>query len=158
MYIFCIFRSSLPTISIFCYGFLWLKYHHRRNLTHLNKKINVYSCAVIHLHVFPVNFSQANNAVCQKTKSKTSVIYMKYLTQSRNRNAIIMIFKSSGTTEGSMLVSFLIHFTMKHLQKAMECAGIKLAGTQLQVVTQYIEGYSHQEDSKKDGKMNNRIF
>lgn len=74
----------------------------------------------MHLHVFPINFSQANNSVCQKAKSKTSVINMKCLAQSRNRNTIIMISKSSGTTKGSMLVSVLINIPMKHLQKAME--------------------------------------
>lgn len=140
IYIFWIFRSTLPTIKIFCYGFLWLKYHNRKKLTCLNKKKKKYYCAFVYLLVFPINFSQANNSVCQKTKSKTSVIYMKYLTQSRNKNTITRIFKSSGTTKVSMLVSILINITMKHLQKAVECTGIKLAGTQLQAVSQYLEG------------------
>lgn len=141
MYIFCIFRSSLLTITIFCYGFLWLKYHNRGELTHLNKKKKeFYYCTIIHLHVSQLIFSQANNSVCQKAKSKTSVIYMKCLTQSRNRNTILMIFKSSGPRKGSMLVSVLINITMKHLQKATDCTGIKLAGTQLQVVSQYFGG------------------
>lgn len=130
----------MPTVTIFCYGYLWLKYHNRRKLTCLKKKKKVYDCAFMHLHVFPTNFSHANNSVCQKSRSKTIVIYMKCFSQSRNRNTIIMIFKSSGTTKGSMLVSVLINITMKHLHKAMECTGIKLAGTQLQVVSQYIEG------------------
>lgn len=129
MYIFCIFISTLPTITLFCYGFLWLKYHNRRKHTHLNKEKNVYYCAFMHLCVFPFNFSQANNSVCQKAKSKTSVIYMNYLTQTRNRNTIIMNFKSSGITNGSMLVSVLINITRKHLQEAMECIDIKLVGT-----------------------------
>lgn len=96
-----------------------------------------------------------------KRQSKTSVIYMKCLTQSRNRNTI-MIFKSNGTPKGSMLDSVLINITMKHLQKAMEWNGVHwhqacrypAAGCKVNT----LKGRATQRILKRMEKCINRIF